>query len=387
MNNLPYISLSTSPILREALFYCIALIIFLTSFQDGIVTVAEAGLLVSIYFIYIGLVIYSHLRKGNRDNGDNGDGDSSGDVSVMGIGIGVVGIESDTDTLGLRSGLISGLQSESELDINAEGIYGKLPEENQHLLSETNTTNTNTTTTNTNGISKYSNNRDDMEVDVDVAAGNSISNHTSISTSTIKDIDISIDIDSNSGSMVCCTNTPDYCTWLITTIQTTIAPLTLTTGPFMEQVCLSVGKMHGVLDRLIGLPIQNTLKFIIPVLHTDHENTIVTGNGNGNGNGTGNTSNIAGNSTTGDSVCVNNSTPTLPSIHMNIHKDVSLMRVLVIFSVCIGLIGVFSSCIIVICTAITSAIGISNGTIGATLVSLGSEVCIYIWDEECICVY
>ena len=69
---------------------------------------------------------------------------------------------------------------------------------------------------------------------------------------------------------------------------------------------------------------------------------------------------------------------------------VSLLRTAAVLLSCIALIGVFASCIILLCSEVTELLGVSNGTVGATMIALGSEVgstvCIYIPTTHNACI-
>lgn len=290
-------TLSTAPILREAFFYCIALLLFLKAFQDGVVTIIDASLLVSVYFIYIGIVLFAHLSK--RSQVASQEGEQIDDGANIDSGL---DIEKKRSALALESSANNSLAT--------------------HIVPS---------------------GRPDMEVDMTDEMPMMMDMSTPLdaegSGNALLTLKPSDDETVNHNSNDCCEN--DVCSSIVSNVRTFLEPLSHV--PVIVQAGASLHNIHTMLDQLVGVPIQRILHSILPVLHTD----IVTKD--------------------------SNSTVDSPDPAPN-YKDVSLIRVLVIFTMCIGLIGLFSSGIIVVCTEITAALGISNGTVGATLVSLGSEV-------------
>jgi Ca2+/Na+ antiporter len=60
------IKLEAWPILRESVFYMIGLIVFVFSVQDGELTAKEAGISVSVYVIYVLLIVISFVMNPNK---------------------------------------------------------------------------------------------------------------------------------------------------------------------------------------------------------------------------------------------------------------------------------------------------------------------------------
>ena len=150
----------------------------------------------------------------------------------------------------------------------------------------------------------------------------------------------------------------------------------------------SMTLVYRIFYNAIGSPIQSAMNTVIPALHPTGGGTCVPYWCPSNSKWKHNTD-ITG-SATNEEIDEDESHGLLVA-NTNIHPNsaagtaattapVSVVRTIVVLCMCIAWIGVFASFIILLCTEITTVLGISNGTVGATMIALGSEV----WDMCCV---
>lgn len=141
------------------------------------------------------------------------------------------------------------------------------------------------------------------------------------------------------------------------------------------EACIRIShRIHYTLYTALGIPIEQILRIIVPSLHPvegwscrnifelnaeAREFTESTRNKSPNTRGH------------------QESASLLSTESHLIDNPVSIGRTVAVLISCICYIGLFASCIIILCTEITTLLNIHNGTVGATLIALGSEVSMY----------
>lgn len=124
----------------------------------------------------------------------------------------------------------------------------------------------------------------------------------------------------------------------------------------------ALGRTHRALDSAIGQPLHHLLNMLVPALRPSMTNSSC--------------SVWCGNKYSGGVQSPRSGGRASPRV---VHPPpVSLPRALLVFAVCIGAVGLFASFIISLCEGVTAILGINSGTIGATMVALGSEVGILV---------
>lgn len=343
LNDKPVVILKSWPVFRESFFYCCALIIFLRSFRDKSISLGEAALLVSVYLFYVSLVVGLYLF----DSGDRPGILTSSPHPVVPVPgrAGYAEVNSDVDM-------------EEEEEEESAGGDGEAPEQQALLFLGTSPSMPLVSPAVGNGkpwqpqeASEYDDSSDwkrdeggeEVESGLELGLGNEAERG---------------DADSGSSRVYQCLL--PYCHHSI--IRLLVLP-----------VLDALDRGHRSLDSAIGQPLHTLLNMMVPALRPHMANSSCSlwcGQ------------KYAGTDTDSQSVFGANARPASPRSPRSPHSPrtvidappVSLTRALLVFAVCIAGIGVLASLIISLCEGVTAILGVDSGTIGATMVALGSEV-------------
>lgn len=256
------------------------MLLFLRSFGDGSISLAEAALLVSVYLVYVSLVIGLYLFDS---------GDRPGMLSARPV--------PESEYAQVVAGAVDGMEERSVLLGSGEFRVGA-------------------------EASEYDDGRD-----AETGFGTSI------------DDTVAFEFDGHS------TRAFHY---LLPYCHRSVI------GVVVVPLVDALGRCHRALDSAIGQPLHNLLNLLVPSLRPSLSNSSCS---------------VWCDQKYSGGRPVSPRSPRLVEL-----PPVSLSRALLVFAVCIAAVGFFASCIITLCEGVTAILGISSGTIGATMVALGSEV-------------